>query len=572
MGVCARTRAANLADSMNRQATVRRILKGTACRHGRRGLMLASVVVLVAAAAVGTAQLAGLFSGGRPLAAAGNAAVSAEQFKTEYRQYILASGLPDSPALRLALLREMMAAKLLVMEAVEDGIRETAAYRERRSIVERKLLVDAYVAHAAWDTLQVRDAEVRQMFIRSQTSVTARHLYARTLAAAQDLRVRLRRGASFEELAREVFQDPVLKESGGLLPAFTFDEMDAAFEDAAFTLPPGVASEPIRTAQGYSIIRVEDRFTKPIITEQEYVEKRPRFEAYVLARKRTRARSALVQQVADTSAIVLHEAGVAALLDQIRGMRVPLHAEVQDTFLALPLLQYGTPRRQWTVGDFRERARFTSDRQRARVRTRDDLVAFARGLVVNEQLVERARALQLDGSSDYADALAQAMDRYMVSAAHGKRDASVQVPEDSLRAYYDRAPRSEFMQEAMVAVAVRSFATTAEATRGADDAGFANVRMEFYTMHALGRWADAVFAAEEGTILGPFQTAGGYIVLRVGTRRMPVRKSYEESREQIRAMLNSQARRRARQSAYADLAARHRISIDEARLSKLELN
>ena len=60
---------------------------------------------------------------------------------------------------------------------------------------------------------------------------------------------RLLEGESFQALAGEVFNDPELQASGGLLPPFTFDEMDPDFEDAAFTLLIGEISEPVRTPQ-----------------------------------------------------------------------------------------------------------------------------------------------------------------------------------------------------------------------------------------------------------------------------------------------------------------------------------
>ena len=251
---------------------------------GRRPLtVLVTGAMLVATAIAGVYVLVPA-EGGNILAEAAGETITEEAFRQEYRQYLLTSGVPDRPALRLAFLSDMIGARLQITEAVQEGIRRTSGYQDRQEVVARKLLVDAFVQRTVLDTLRVAETNVREMFVRAQSEVTARHLIARTKAEADTLRARLGRGETFKFLAQEVFKDSVLKANGGLLPAFTFDEMDAAFEDAAFSLPLGMVSDPdemdaafedaafslplgmvsdpVRTAQGFSIIRVEDRFTK----------------------------------------------------------------------------------------------------------------------------------------------------------------------------------------------------------------------------------------------------------------------------------------------------------------------
>src|SRR5690606_39944691 len=75
--------------------------------------------------------------------------------------------------------------------------------------------------------------------------------------------------------------------------------MDPDFEDAAFGLAVGAVSRPVRTAQGYSIIQVTDRFTKPILTETEFAERKERLRNLVLQKKRAQARSHFIRSTAD---------------------------------------------------------------------------------------------------------------------------------------------------------------------------------------------------------------------------------------------------------------------------------
>lgn len=104
--------------------------------------------------------------------------------------------------------------------------------------------------------------------------------------------------------------------------------MDPAFEDVAFRLRPGEISPPVRTAYGYSIIQVTDRFTRPILTETEFAQKRPLLERYLCYRKQQATREACARSLADSLQIRFHEATLQRLYDRIAG-RVEQEAEAR---------------------------------------------------------------------------------------------------------------------------------------------------------------------------------------------------------------------------------------------------
>ena len=173
------------------------------------------------------------------LATVDGSAIEVTEFKREYSGYLLDTGLPDSPRRRRAFLERLIGMKLLVVEARESGLSDTDAFRLNSRRVEEKLLLDLYIQRTFFDTLAVTETEMQQMLVRVNTLVKARHLYARSRRDADILHARLQHGETFAGLAKEVFQDPVLRDNGGLLGFFEFDEMDPDFEDAAFSLQPG---------------------------------------------------------------------------------------------------------------------------------------------------------------------------------------------------------------------------------------------------------------------------------------------------------------------------------------------
>jgi peptidyl-prolyl cis-trans isomerase SurA len=94
----------------------------------------------------------------------------------------------------------------------------------------------------------------RQIVISPAPSEAAK---ARTRAQADSIVLELRRGADFATAARRFSQDPGSKEQGGSLNWFRRGVMVPEFERVAFSLKPGVVSDPVESPFGYHIIQVE---------------------------------------------------------------------------------------------------------------------------------------------------------------------------------------------------------------------------------------------------------------------------------------------------------------------------
>jgi peptidyl-prolyl cis-trans isomerase SurA len=94
----------------------------------------------------------------------------------------------------------------------------------------------------------------RQIVIAPHASPQAK---ARTRAQADSIVLELRRGADFATAARRFSQDPGSKDQGGSLNWFRRGVMVPEFERVAFSLKPGVVSDPVESPFGFHIIQVE---------------------------------------------------------------------------------------------------------------------------------------------------------------------------------------------------------------------------------------------------------------------------------------------------------------------------
>jgi peptidyl-prolyl cis-trans isomerase SurA len=94
----------------------------------------------------------------------------------------------------------------------------------------------------------------RQIVVTPAPSPAAK---AKTKAQADSIVLQLRLGADFATAARRFSQDPGSKDQGGSLNWFRRGVMVPEFERVAFSLRPGMISEPVESPFGYHIIQVE---------------------------------------------------------------------------------------------------------------------------------------------------------------------------------------------------------------------------------------------------------------------------------------------------------------------------
>ena len=80
-----------------------------------------------------------------------------------------------------------------------------------------------------------------------------------SLKQIKDIRIQILGGESFENLAQTFSEDPGSKSKGGSLGLVSRGSLVKEFETVAFTLEPGIVSEPVETVFGYHLINVQEK-------------------------------------------------------------------------------------------------------------------------------------------------------------------------------------------------------------------------------------------------------------------------------------------------------------------------
>jgi len=105
---------------------------------------------------------------------------------------------------------------------------------------------------------QPEQIRARHILIRIPSGDDAEASDALAKTQAEEARARLTAGEDFATVAEELSADPGSKTRGGDLGFFPRGRMVKPFEDAAFALPPGEISEPVKTIHGWHLIRTEE--------------------------------------------------------------------------------------------------------------------------------------------------------------------------------------------------------------------------------------------------------------------------------------------------------------------------
>jgi peptidyl-prolyl cis-trans isomerase C len=158
-----------------------------------------------------------------------------------------------------------------------DQIVATAVYQDFVSAKPAEADVLSYYEKnkATWE-----EAKARHILIRFKGSpVPVREgqkdlTEEESLAKVQELRKKIVAGASFAELAKTESDDKGSGDNGGDLGSFGRGQMVPEFDDAAFKLPVGQVSDPIKTQYGYHLLLVETRGSKSLEDARAEIEQK----------------------------------------------------------------------------------------------------------------------------------------------------------------------------------------------------------------------------------------------------------------------------------------------------------
>ena len=180
----------------------------------------------------------------------------------EFVQAMAAQGRPDTPELRTAVREELIARELFAQEAERKGLSRNADIQRQLDQMKQDLLIRAVIR----DHLKsnpVTDKELKAEYDKlkgegGEKEFRARHILVEKEADAKKIVEDLKKGAKFEDLAKQS-KDTGSAASGGDLDWNVPSTFVKPFADAMAALEKGKFTEsPVQTQFGWHVIRLDD--------------------------------------------------------------------------------------------------------------------------------------------------------------------------------------------------------------------------------------------------------------------------------------------------------------------------
>ncbi len=168
----------------------------------------------------------------------------------------------DNPQGRSAILEQLIANKLLLIEAQKNLYEHNAEFKAQLEKVKNDMLVNFAISKMLSEVKPATDEEVKKYYDNNKEqfakdeSVNASHILVDSEEKANELIEKINKGeVTFEDAARENSTCPS-KENGGNLGEFTKGQMVPEFDEAVFAMNVGEIKGPVKTQFGYHIIKL----------------------------------------------------------------------------------------------------------------------------------------------------------------------------------------------------------------------------------------------------------------------------------------------------------------------------
>ncbi len=170
----------------------------------------------------------------------------------------------NNPQGRAALLEQIIAHKLFLMDAQKNLYEREPAFKEQLTRVKEDMLAN-YAIQKAVERVRVTEEEVQKFYDEnpeqfvSGATFNASHILVAEEEVAKDLLAKINAGEiSFEDAARENSTCPS-GQQGGELGDFGQGQMVPEFENACAAMEVGTISEPVQTQFGWHLIKLNKK-------------------------------------------------------------------------------------------------------------------------------------------------------------------------------------------------------------------------------------------------------------------------------------------------------------------------
>jgi parvulin-like peptidyl-prolyl isomerase len=455
--------------------------------------------------------------------------ISLHQFKEAYDQYLESPSAKDNFIFRKSILNNIINGMLLYNYDSNEKVFSDPVYIEELKENRVRTILAYLKDQEIYAKITVTEQEIREAFSRVNEKLAARHLFAKTEKEANNLYELLKIGVDFGTLAKQVFTDSVLQNNGGYLGYFTWGDMDPAFEDAAFSLKAGEISKPVKTAYGYSIIKLEDRISNPLLTESQFQNRKSHLESVIRLRKKDPAEKEYIKSIFDETKLKFNNDILKEILAKLNNKK-DIEA---DNFNTMPQECVKYWNRIYSRVEIERKILDLPSYHRNKIISIETLQQAIKGILLNDTLFNIAKSKGYDTVQVVLDRI----DKYNMNTflEHKMKEivSKAQLPDSVVFSYYKKNINSFStepelnLQEILINNEDMANSILKLINEGADFGELAkkyslrkwsadnNGVMGYAPVSRFGNYRDLFWNAKVGENIGPVKIEGIYGIFRV---------------------------------------------------------
>jgi len=187
--------------------------------------------------------------------------------------------MADTPQGKKEMIDTLVMRELILQQATKDGIDKGKEIEEKLAELKKRIIVDTYLKTKVEAESRISDEDLKKFYeqnldkFKTGEQIRASHILVKSEQEAQAILDQLKKGSSFEDLAKAKSTDASAAK-GGDLGWFGKGNMVPAFEKAAFGLKEGQLSGVTKSDFGYHIIKLTGKRaagTRPLDEVKEQI-------------------------------------------------------------------------------------------------------------------------------------------------------------------------------------------------------------------------------------------------------------------------------------------------------------
>ena len=211
-------------------------------------------------------------------------------------------------------LNELVKKELLYQEALKEGLDKDATYVQKVEDFKKITLIGQLLEKELAKKAKVTDEDIKQYYDEHKEDFSPTGqirlglIRVKTADEAKKILDDLKKGEDFAKLAKEDSIDTNSAKAGGDLGFLSRDQIPQEYQMSIVKLKKGALSEPIKTKNGYDIIKVIDKKATQVI---EFDKVKDLISQHLAGEKQKEAFDSYIEDLKKTIPVEVNEAALA---------------------------------------------------------------------------------------------------------------------------------------------------------------------------------------------------------------------------------------------------------------------